>query len=175
MPSLAARFGVSLAALHCSLHLDSLPLRPSAASANAPRAWAAPSWPSPTTRARSTGTRLASRWPVERDIRRSAHRGRRPTDGPSFFGAALPSLGVQLLPHSRYCSLRLAGRTDKRGIGRGTDPSLSTTQNFGVTLDQTVVNGLVIGSTLRLVNGGFEGQPGRTTVDLDAGAMVFGR
>ena len=47
-----------------------------------------------------------------------------------------------------------------------------TTNNIGVTVVQTVVSGLVIGSTVRVVHGGIEPFESRTTVDLDAGAMV---
>jgi len=47
-----------------------------------------------------------------------------------------------------------------------------TTSNVGVTVVQTVVPGLVIGTTARVVRGGVESFDPRTTVDLDAGAMV---
>jgi hypothetical protein len=46
-----------------------------------------------------------------------------------------------------------------------------STTNVGVTFVQTVVPGLVIGSTARLVSGAFEGVDGQTEFDLDAGAM----
>ena len=52
-----------------------------------------------------------------------------------------------------------------------------TTTNFGVTFVQTVVPGLVLGTTARVVRGSIDSldpstDPSRTTVDLDAGAMV---
>ena len=47
-----------------------------------------------------------------------------------------------------------------------------TTTNIGVTVVQTIVPGLVIGSTARVVSGGIDGLESRTTGDLDAGAIV---
>lgn len=47
-----------------------------------------------------------------------------------------------------------------------------STSTFGITVMQTIVDGLVIGSTVRLVTGAIEGFEGRTTFDVDAGAMV---
>ena len=47
-----------------------------------------------------------------------------------------------------------------------------TTSNVGVTVVQTVVPGLVIGATTRLVRGRVETLEARTTADVDAGVMV---
>jgi hypothetical protein len=84
-----------------------------------------------------------------------------------FFAAALPSLG---LSYYRLPTVSASERRQNEGSGKVPIRSLAT-NNVGVTINQTVVNGLVIGSTIRLVRGGFEHQPGRTTLDLDAGVM----
>jgi hypothetical protein len=60
---------------------------------------------------------------------------------------------------------------ENRGSGEVRVRPLTTT-NVGVTVVQTVVSGLVIGATTRLVRGGVETRDARTTVDFDAGAMV---
>jgi hypothetical protein len=84
-----------------------------------------------------------------------------------FFAAALPSLG---LSYYRLPTVSPSERRQNEGSGKVPIRSFATS-NVGVTINQTVVNGLLIGSTIRLVRGGFEHQPGRTTLDVDAGAM----
>lgn len=84
-----------------------------------------------------------------------------------FFAAALPPLG---LSYYRLPTVSASERRQNEGSGKVPIRFFST-NNVGATINQTVVNGLVIGSTIRLVRGGFEHQPGRTTLDLDAGAM----
>lgn len=91
-----------------------------------------------------------------------------------FVGAALPVLGA-----SYYRTRQAAGFTtvsgppDRQNGGSGAVPIRTlTTNNIGATVVQTVVSGLVIGSTVRVVHGGIEPFESRTTVDLDAGAMV---
>ena len=106
-----------------------------------------------------------------------------------FIGAALPVLGA-----SYYRTRQAAGFTtvsdppDRQNGGSGEVPIRTlTTTNIGITVVQTIVPGLVIGSTARVVHGGIDtldpstasGSPrarsrgeSRTTADLDAGAMV---
>jgi hypothetical protein len=85
----------------------------------------------------------------------------------AFVAVALPPLGV-----SFYRLPTVSSSADRQNEGSGKVPirSLATT-NVGATINQTIVNRLVIGSTFRLVRGGFEDQPGQTTFDIDAGAM----
>ena len=97
---------------------------------------------------------------------------------PAFLAVATPPLGIA------YYRLTVAdGRTpslptvsdsaDRQNEGSGEVRLRAlTTDNLGVTVNQTVVDGLVIGSTLRLVTGSVEQDPGRTTFDLDLGALV---
>jgi hypothetical protein len=84
-----------------------------------------------------------------------------------FVAAALPSLG---LSYYRLPTVSPSERRQNEGSGKVPIRALAT-GNVGVTINQTVVNALVIGSTIRVVWGGFEHQPGRTTLDLDVGAM----
>jgi F plasmid transfer operon, TraF, protein len=84
-----------------------------------------------------------------------------------FFAAALPSLG---LSYYRLPTVSASERRQNEGSGKVPIRSF-VTSNVGVTINQTVVNGLLIGSTIRLVRGGFERQPGQTTFDIDAGVM----
>ena len=84
-----------------------------------------------------------------------------------FFGAALPVLG---LTYYRLTTVSESGNRQNEGSGV-VDVRPLTTSNVGVTINQTVVKKLVIGSTIRMVRGGFDNQPRKTTVDFDAGAM----
>jgi hypothetical protein len=88
-------------------------------------------------------------------------------DETAFFAAALPPLG---LSYYRLPTVSASERRQNEGSGKVPIRSLATS-NVGVTINQTVVNGLVIGSTIRLVRGGFEHQPARTTMDVDLGAL----
>jgi hypothetical protein len=91
-----------------------------------------------------------------------------------FVGAALPVLGATYYRTSQVAGLAtVSGSPDRQNEGSGeVQVRTLTTTNIGVTVVQTVVNGLVIGTTARVVRGGIEGFDTRTTVDLDAGAMV---
>jgi hypothetical protein len=88
-------------------------------------------------------------------------------DGTVFFATALPPLG---LTYYRLPTVSGSERRQNEGSGKVPIRSL-VTDNVGVTINQTLVNGLVIGSTIRLVRGGFEDRPGHTTLDLDVGAL----
>lgn len=91
-----------------------------------------------------------------------------------FVGAALPVLGAGYYRTSRPTHLATVSppmNRQKDGSGEVPVRTLTTT-NVGLTVVQTVVPGLVVGTTARLVRGGIEGFSTRTTVDLDAGAMV---
>jgi hypothetical protein len=91
-----------------------------------------------------------------------------------FIGAALPVLGASYYRTREVTGLpTVSGSPDRQSGGSGeVQVRTLTTTNFGVTVVQSVVPALVIGTTARLVRGGFTGLEGRTTVDLDAGAMV---
>jgi len=95
-------------------------------------------------------------------------------DSHLFIGAALPVLAVSYYRIDEVTGLpTVSGSPDRQtgGSGEVQVRTLSTT-NFGVTVVQTVVPGLVVGTTARVVKGAVEGFDGRTTVDLDAGAIV---
>ncbi|HUP40741.1 MAG TPA: conjugal transfer protein TraF [Vicinamibacterales bacterium] len=95
-------------------------------------------------------------------------------DSHLFIGAAIPVLGASYYQTREVTGLpTVSGSPDRQtgGSGEVQVRTLATT-NFGVTVVQTVVPGLVVGTTARVVRGGIEGFEGRTTVDLDAGAMV---
>jgi hypothetical protein len=84
-----------------------------------------------------------------------------------FVGAALPVLGASV-----YRTHTVPGDPSRQNEGSGEVPVRTfVTTNVGVTFVQTIVPGLVIGSTTRLVSGGFEGVEGETEFDLDAGAI----
>jgi hypothetical protein len=97
-----------------------------------------------------------------------------------FIGVALPVLGASYYKTRDVTGLpTVSASPDRQNGGSGEVPVLTlTTTNFGVTFVQTVVPGLVLGTTARVVRGGIDSlnsstDPGsRTTVDLDAGAMV---
>lgn len=95
-------------------------------------------------------------------------------DADLFFGATLPVLGASYYRTRELTGLpTVSGSPDRQTGGSGEVRIRTlTTTNFGVTVVQTVVPGLVIGTTARLVRGSLEGAEGRTTVDLDAGVMV---
>ena len=91
-----------------------------------------------------------------------------------FVGAAFPcSAQATTAPIRPPVSLQFqTHRTDKTGDREQVPIRTLTTNNVGVTFVQTVVTALVIGSTVRVVHGGIEPFDSRTTVDLDAGAML---
>jgi hypothetical protein len=81
-----------------------------------------------------------------------------------LLGLAIPALGVA------YYRVRTAvSSTGSRKNGGSGEVRVSelATGNFGVSLLQTLVNTVVIGTTLRAVNGS-----GNTAFDLDAGAVA---
>ena len=85
-----------------------------------------------------------------------------------FVGAALPVLGL-----SFYRTHTVQASPDRQNGGSGrVQIRPLTTSNVGVTVVQTLVPKVVIGTTARLVRGGIEGFESRTTGDFDAGAMV---
>jgi hypothetical protein len=93
-----------------------------------------------------------------------------------FFGVAMPALG---LSYSRQTSAVasdlpiVSAPVDRQNEGAGEVPIRALrTSSFGVTVLQTIANGLVVGTTTRLVNGRIDRFDSRTTVDFDAGAMV---
>jgi hypothetical protein len=98
-----------------------------------------------------------------------------------FVGAALPVLGASYYKTREMTGLpTVSGSPDRQNGGSGEVHARTlTTTNFGVSVVQTIVPGLVIGTTARIVRGGIDSVDGsssselrRTTVDLDAGAMV---
>lgn len=91
-----------------------------------------------------------------------------------FVGAATPVLGLGFYRTHQEHLLPTVSPSDGRQNGGSGDVRVGTltTSNVGVTVVQTIVPGLVIGSTTRLVVGGLETFQSRTTVDIDAGAMV---
>jgi hypothetical protein len=95
-------------------------------------------------------------------------------DSNVFVGAALPVLGASYYRTREVAGFpTVSGSPDRQNGGSGeVQLRTLTTTNFGVTIVQTVVPGLVIGTTARVVRGGLDIFEIRTTVDLDAGAMV---
>jgi hypothetical protein len=97
-----------------------------------------------------------------------------------FIGAALPVLGASYYKTRDVTGLpTVSSSDDRQNGGSGEVPVRTlTTTNVGVTFVQTVVPGLVLGTTARVVRGGVDSldppadSGSRTTVDLDAGAMV---
>ena len=95
-------------------------------------------------------------------------------DSNIFVGAALPMLGASYYRTRELTALStVSSSPDRQTKGSGEVPArVLETTNFGVTVVQTIVPGLVIGTTARIVRGGFDDSDTRTTVDIDAGAMV---
>lgn len=84
-----------------------------------------------------------------------------------FVGAALPVLGL-----SFYRTHTVQGSPDRQNEGSGkVQIRTLTTSNASVTVVQSIVSTLVIGSTVRMVRGGVDSFAARTTVDFDAGAI----
>jgi hypothetical protein len=86
----------------------------------------------------------------------------------AFVGMALPPLG---LSYYRLPIVPTPEGRKKEGSGKVAIRTFATT-NVGATVNQTLVNRVVIGTTLRLLHGGFDAEPSRTTLDVDMGAMV---
>jgi hypothetical protein len=91
-----------------------------------------------------------------------------------FVGAALPVFGLSYYRAHQAARLpTVSPSPDRENGGSGQVPIRTlTTTNVGFTVVQTVVPGLVIGTTTRIVSGAVELAEGRTTFDFDAGAMV---
>jgi hypothetical protein len=91
-----------------------------------------------------------------------------------FVGAALPVFGLSYYrTHQAVRLPTVSPPPDRENEGSGQVPIRTlTTTNIGFTVVQTVVPGLVIGTTTRIVSGAVEPADGRTTFDFDAGAMV---
>jgi F plasmid transfer operon, TraF, protein len=85
-----------------------------------------------------------------------------------FFGAAMPVLGLG------YYRVHTVSTADDRQNGGSGAVALRglTTSNFGATIVQSIGSKVVVGTTVRLVSGAVDDVEGRTTMDLDAGAMV---
>ena len=91
-----------------------------------------------------------------------------------FVGAALPVLGASYYRTKAVIGLpTVSGSPDRQNGGSGEVQvrTLSTT-NAGITVVQTIVPGLVIGTTARMVRGTIDAFDPSTTFDLDAGALV---
>jgi hypothetical protein len=87
---------------------------------------------------------------------------------PLFVGAVMPVLGV-----SHYRTHTVPSSPDRQNDGSGkVQIRTLRTANTGITVVQTVVSGLVVGTTARLVRGGMDPFQTRTTIDFDAGAIV---
>lgn len=91
-----------------------------------------------------------------------------------FVGAALPVLAASYYTTRDLTGLpTVSSSADRQNGGSGeVRVRTLTTSNVGVTVVQTVVPGVVIGTTARVVRGGVAAADPRTTVDLDAGALV---
>jgi hypothetical protein len=91
-----------------------------------------------------------------------------------FVAAALPVLGIGYYRTREDTALPTVSPSPDRqnGGSGGVRVRPLTTSNVGVTVVQTIVSGLVIGATTRLVSGGIEDFESGMTVDVDAGAMV---
>ncbi len=91
-----------------------------------------------------------------------------------FVGAAMPVLGLSYYRTKQDTALPTVSPPADRQNGGSGEVRVRplTTSNVGVTVVQTVVSGLVIGATTRLVRGGVETFDPRTTADVDAGVMV---
>jgi hypothetical protein len=84
-----------------------------------------------------------------------------------FVGATMPVLGF-----SHYRTHTAQGFPDRENGGSGRVPVRTLeTATTGVTLVQSIVPSLVVGTTLKIVRGGFEELERRTRTDLDAGVM----
>ena len=81
-----------------------------------------------------------------------------------FFGVALPAMGISYY-HLRTAVLGGEGRQNNGSVE--VRPSVVASNNVGVSLVQSIVRTVVIGSTLRAVSGS-----GATTFDADLGVMA---
>jgi hypothetical protein len=91
-----------------------------------------------------------------------------------FVGAAMPILGASYYRTREVTGLPTVSSSPDRQAGGSGEVQVRTltTTNFGVTVVQSVVPALVIGTTARMVRGSVGAASGQTKVDFDAGAMV---
>lgn len=95
-------------------------------------------------------------------------RGEGAVGSATFVGATMPVLGL-----SFYRTHTVQVSPDRKNDGSGkVEIRTLDTSNVGITFVQTVVSGLVIGTTARVVKGGVEGFESGTSADFDAGAVV---
>jgi len=95
-------------------------------------------------------------------------RGEGAVGSATFVGATMPVLGL-----SFYRTHTVQVSPDRKNDGSGkVEIRTLDTSNVGITFVQTVVSGLVIGTTARMVKGGVEGFESGTSADFDAGAVV---
>jgi len=86
----------------------------------------------------------------------------------TFVGATMPVLGL-----SFYRTHTVQVSPDRKNDGSGkVEIRTLHTSNVGMTFVQTIVSGLVIGTTARVVKGGVEGFESGTKADFDAGAVM---
>ena len=85
-----------------------------------------------------------------------------------FVGAAMPVLGLSFY---QTHTVQVSPDRQNEGSGKVQIRTLATS-NVGVTVVQSVVSGLVIGTTARVVGGQVEAFESRTTLDFDAGAVM---
>lgn len=86
----------------------------------------------------------------------------------TFVGATMPVLGL-----SFYRTHTVQVSPDRKTDGSGkVEIRTLDTSNVGITFVQTIVSGLVIGTTARVVKGGVEGFESGTKTDFDAGAVM---
>jgi hypothetical protein len=89
--------------------------------------------------------------------------------GSTFFvGAAMPVVGLSFY---RTHTVQVSPDRQNEGSGKVQVRTL-VASNVGATVVQSVVSGLVIGTTARVVKGHAEGLESRTQVDFDAGAVL---
>jgi hypothetical protein len=79
---------------------------------------------------------------------------------------------MPVLGFSHYRMHTVQAFPDRQNGGSGRVPAGTlTTSTTGITLVQSIVPSLVVGTTLKIVRGGFEAMEKRTVTDLDAGVM----
>lgn len=88
--------------------------------------------------------------------------------GSVFAGLAIPSLGVS---YWRLPTVSVSGGRQEEGSGV-VRPSVLRASSFGITVLQTLVNGVVVGTTMRLVRGEVGATGTNTSFDLDAGVLA---
>jgi hypothetical protein len=85
--------------------------------------------------------------------------------GHSFLALGVPPLGLSYSRGRQTAVVQLDGRQDNQVVLRS-----MVTSHLGVTVLQSVADGLTVGATLKLVHGSLNDE-GRTTGDADLGAL----